>query len=202
MAGQLGPEPSGSVRGGSKALSEGMGRHWLHRAGGLRPVGSRSPPSPPAVTAAGLLTSSCAGLRLNPPSCLISKANSFSDKSMSRGCPGSALSPPCNSERQGSRRDLQVCLLFRRDVQPRPQGRDSPRAGLCFLRGGRETGLAVGTFGDLPKATQQGAGFSVWNGVLSLGLARSDPAVALVGLFGPPCFLLTPSRPLQPSCTP
>lgn len=39
----------------------------------------------------GLLTSSCAGLHLNPPSCLISKANSLTDKSVSCSCLGPAL---------------------------------------------------------------------------------------------------------------
>ncbi|CAK7304076.1 hypothetical protein VULLAG_LOCUS10864 [Vulpes lagopus] len=63
-------------------------------------------PKPTAVTAAGLFTSSCAGLHLNPPSCLISKANSFSDKSMICGCSDQLFHCSVSQRGRGCRQDL------------------------------------------------------------------------------------------------
>lgn len=58
------------------------------------------------------------------------------------------------------------------DVQDRCPAKATGEKGLTMSRpllfgGGRETRLAAGTFGDLPKATQQEAGFLVWNSLLA-----------------------------------
>lgn len=57
----------------------------------------------------GLLTSSCAGLHFNPPSCLISKSDSLTDRLVGCGCLGGALWPcylPCKSEAGAATRVL------------------------------------------------------------------------------------------------
>lgn len=101
MVGELGPEPSGSVcKAGARPSREG-GEALAVQGSVVAARQLLQSPKPTAVTAAGLFTSSCAGLHLNPPSCLISKANSFSDKSMICGCPDQLFSLLCKSERQG-----------------------------------------------------------------------------------------------------
>ena len=128
-----------------KAGARSCGKGWgdADRAG----QGGCSPPVPAVPQAhwlsrqLGLLTSSCAGLHLSPPSCLISKANSLSDKSMSRGCPDWFCCRPLSHRGRGCRQDLDLRtpadIMLSREVQPRPQRKMvSAPADLCFWGAG------------------------------------------------------------------
>lgn len=92
------PSPQDLARTGVKSCLKGTG--GTDHAGQFP-----QPPSPPVVTCHGSWAPHLflCRLHLNPPSCLISKTNSVSDKSMGRSCFASslALSLPHKSDRQG-----------------------------------------------------------------------------------------------------
>lgn len=118
---------------------------------GVRPCSGQQGPSPPAPAVpepTGCHSSKAlhlflCRLHLNPPSCLISKANSLSEKSMNHSClAGSlALSAPHKSERQGCQQDLNSRTQHpcsapdaqETVVHSKPQRKtNSPSADLCF----------------------------------------------------------------------
>nr|XP_035946491.1 uncharacterized protein LOC118534611 [Halichoerus grypus] len=192
------PSPQDLCKAGARSCGKGWGGADRAEQWGCSPLAPAVPQAHQLSWQLGLLTSSCAWLHLNPPSCLISKANSLSDKSMSRGCPDWLCHRPVSQRGRGFRQDLDlrtpVDVMLRRGVQPRPQRKTvSPPADLYFWGALGKLDYLQGHSVTCPRPHSRKLA-TVEQSPLTSRLACSAVAEALVILSNPPCFALSSTQ--------